>query len=213
MKKLMSLIIAVILAVSAFGFAGAFAEESNSLYVYQDFGSAENNFNMKAMMSASGYEDLVIPMNEEWDKDPYSGETCIRCQVNTQPDTWGGWMFLTGMLVEGQKYLVFNDAATPGQGLDLTGMHELRFRARGQNGGEHVEFICFGFGEGGSLAYPDTADKVSEKFDLTADWQEYVLSWDETDLTNIICGFGFACAGGDAAAENIFYLDDIRYLP
>ena len=216
MKKGLALaIILTILAASFMACTGTLAEAGDAFYVYRDYASEDNHFNMKAMMSAGGFEDMVYMMNESFTDQPYSGDTCIRCQVNTKKGTWGGWMFLTGMLVPDEEYLIFNDGATPDQGEDLTGMHELRFWARGQNGGESVEFICFGFGaEDSAIAYKDTASKQKLKVNLTTDWQEYVIRWDSLDLSNIVLGFGYACSDGKSEVkENIFYLDEIRYLP
>ena len=213
MKKLVALAAALAVLISCMG---AFAEADGSFWVYRDFENEDNHFNMKAMMSAEGFEDMVFLMNESYGDHPYSGNTCIRCGVNTRQGTWGGWMFLTGIMIPGQEYLAFNDGSTPDQGEDLTGMKELRFWARGQNGGEEVEFICFGFGaEDSAIAYKDTAEKQRIMVQLTNDWQEYTICLPEDlDLSNITLGFGYACSSDLAEVkENVFYLDDIRYVP
>ena len=115
-------------------------QERETVYVYKDFGLTENHFTQKAKMFGSD-EELVKDMDENWRENPYSGTSCIRCEVTTAQDDWGGWLFLNGCLPKGETTPLLNDGSADGQGLDLTGAEELRFMARGENGGETVEFF------------------------------------------------------------------------
>ena len=190
---------------------------AQQVYVYRDFALTQNNFTQKALIYGND-RSLVKNMDENWTQDPFAGDSCIRCQIDTSGTDWGGWMFLNGYLPAGEITPLLNDGSLPGQGLDLTGAEELRFYAKGETGGEIVEFFTAGFGYDGEwgtrlVDYPDSAKKQSLGFiQLTNEWTEYVIPLGGLDLSSICCGFGFVCSGGKSgAAENIFYLDEIRF--
>ena len=193
------------------------SQEREAVYVYKDFGLTENHFTQKAKMAGFNY-DAVIDMNEDWQENPYDGSSCIRCEQITMEGDWGGWLFLNGYLPKGESVPLLNDGSMDGQGLDLTGARELRFFARGENGGETVEFFTAGFGYDGvsgrqTVEYPDSAAKQSLGWvTLTTDWQEYVIDLEEADMSDIVCGFGYVLNDKmDGNADNVFYLDEIRF--
>ena len=192
-------------------------QEREAVYVYKDFGLTENHFTQKAKMSGSD-EELVRDMDENWRENPYSGTSCIRCEVTTVEDDWGGWLFLNGYLPEGESTPLLGDGSMDGQGLDLTGATELRFMARGENGGETVEFFTAGFGYDGvtnrkNVEFPDSTVKRSAgRITLTDEWEEYSIPLSDADMSYIVCGFGYVLndvMNGDA--DNVFYLDEIRF--
>lgn len=194
------------------------AASRTAVYVYRDFAETENNFTQKALMYGKD-RSLVYDMNENWTENPYAGGSCIRCEIQTRGADWGGWLFLNGALAAGETIPRLNDGSAPGEGLDLTGASELRFFARGETGGEVVEFFTAGFGYDGEwgtrlVDYPDSALKQTLGFiQLTADWQEYVIPLSGLDLSSICCGFGYVCSGSESgSADNVFYLDEIRFV-
>lgn len=196
---------------------GALDESRSCLYVYRDFGATENHFTQKAKMFGNN-GGLVKDMDENWQTNPYSGRSCIRCEIGTQGEDWGGWLFLNGYLSAGETLPRLNDGKQENAGLDLTGATELRFFAKGENGGETVEFFTAGFGYDGEwgnqlVDYPDSAQKQTLGFvTLTPDWQEYVIPLSGEDLGYLCCGFGYVCSGNKSGTStNIFYLDDIRF--
>jgi len=85
-------------------------------------------------------------------------------------------------------------------GYNLTGAGNLTFRARGESGGEKVEFTA---GDVGASAGTVT---------LTNVWQRYVID-DLTggDLSNVICGFYWGASEANNPGGCTIYLDDIRY--
>ena len=189
-----------------------------SVYVYRDFAMTENNFTQKAKIWGKN-ADLVKDLNENWTTDPYQGGSCIRCDISTRGTDWGGWMFLNGYLPAGETEAKLNTGAQPDAGLDLEGATQLSFYAKGEQGGETVEFFTLGFGYDGdtderNVTYPDSARKRSLGFvSLTDEWKEYTISLKGADLSYICCGFGFVCSGNKSGdAENVFYLDEIRFL-
>ena len=190
----------------------------STVYVYRDFAETENNFTQKALMYGTS-RSLVHDMNENWTENPYAGDSCIRCEIQTRGTDWGGWLFLNGALAAGETIPTLNDGSVPGEGLDLTGATELRFWARGETGGDVVEFFTAGFGYDGEwdtqlVDYPDSAYKQSIGFvQLTTDWEEFYIPLEWLDLSSIACGFGYVCSGGESgAADNVFYLDEIRFV-
>lgn len=203
----------------AVGYLSAALESCRSqLTVYGDFAETENNYTQKALMYGTN-RNLVKDMNENWTENPYSGRSCIRCEIDTSGLDWGGWLFLNGYLPKGETVPKLNDGSRAGEGLDLTGATALRFWARGETGSEIVEFFTAGFGYDGEwgiplVDFPDTAKKQSLGFvQLSTEWTEYTIPLRDLDLSSIVCGFGYVCSGtktGDAA--NVFYLDDIRFV-
>lgn len=193
------------------------AAERKSLYVYKDYGLTQNHFTTRAKMFGDD-ASLVGDMDENWRKDPRSGDSCIRCRQTTRQGDWGGWLLLNGRLSRGDTSPQPNDGTGEGQGLDLTGAEELRFWAKGTSGGEVVEFFCAGFGYDGetnvrTVAHPDSARKRSlGEVTLTDEWREYSIDLSGADLSCIACGFGYVMNGdmdGDATRE--FCLDEIRF--
>ena len=192
-------------------------EEREAVYVYKDFGLTENHFTQKAKMAGIDMELLLDP-DENWRQNPYSGSSCIRCEQITREGDWGGWLFLNGWLPRGESTPYLNDGTRPGQGLDLTGADELRFYAKGEYGGEVVEFFTCGFGYDGSTnvrtaEFPDSTTKKSTGWiELTDEWQEYVIPLNDADLSYIVCGFGYVMNDVmDGNRDNVFYLDEIRF--
>ena len=195
----------------------ALEAQLGSVYVYRDFGDTENHFTQKAKMFGVDAR-LVLDMDENWREDPHGGESCIRCRQVTAMADWGGWLFLNGWLAEGETTPRLNDGTMDGQGLDLTGADSLTFWARGERGGERVEFFTCGFGYDGewgvpTVKYPDSTHKHSlGTVELDREWQEYAIDLADADMSSIACGFGYVLSGGDSGAgDNVFYLDDIRF--
>ena len=189
----------------------------DSIYVYQDYAETQNNFTQKAKIWGKN-GDLVKNMDENWLDGTFAGKSCIRCQIDTAGKDWGGWMFLNGYLPAGETQPRLNDGSQQNTGLDLSGADALRFYARGEHGGETVEFFTLGFGYDGEwgtplVPYPDSAKKQSLGFiTLSTEWTEYVIDLNGLDLSDICCGFGFVCSGTKSGnAENVFYLDEIRF--
>ena len=203
------------LALEALG--SALEAARSSVYVYRDFGDTENHFTQKAKMSGTD-GSLVMDMDEDWRNDPHSAPSCIRCQQITAGNDWGGWLFLNGVLNEGETVPRLNDGSAEGQGMDLTGAESLTFWARGENGGETVEFFTCGFGYDGesnlrTVEYPDSATKHSLGWvTLEKEWKEYVIDLSGTDLSSIACGFGYVLSGRNGEGDNVFYLDDVRFV-
>ena len=192
-------------------------EERRNIYVYRDFGDTENHYTQKAVMAGMD-ASLVRDMNENWQENPYSGSSCIRCEQITHEGDWGGWLFLNGYLPEGSNVPELNDGTVDGQGLDLSGAERLTFFARGEKGGEQVEFFTCGFGYNSEwnvqvVPFPDSSMKRSTGVvTLTREWTQFSIDLSSADMSSIVCGFGYVLKGnvpGDR--EKVCYLDEIRF--
>ena len=192
-------------------------EERRNIYVYRDFGDTENHYTQKALMAGMD-ASLVRDMNENWQENPYSGSSCIRCEQITHEGDWGGWLFLNGYLPEGSNVPELNDGTVDGQGLDLSGAERLIFFARGEKGGEQVEFFTCGFGYNSEwnvqvVPFPDSSMKRSTGVvTLTREWTQFSIDLSSADMSSIVCGFGYVLKGnvpGDR--EKVCYLDEIRF--
>jgi hypothetical protein len=192
-------------------------EGDNVVYVYRDFSDAVNHFTQKAKID-DGNSSYVQDMNENWQEDPYSGSSSIKVTVETLGNSWGGWLFVNGALPKGETTPVLSFGEIPDTGLDLTGAKELVFEARGERGGEIVEFFTAGLGYDGSTftrmsEYPDSTHKITLGFTtLTNEWKTYRIDLEGVDLSYIGCGFGFVLSGAESGdRESTFYLDNIRF--
>ena len=187
-------------------------KEQQQLYIYKDFADTENNYTQKAKIFGINGEN-VRDLNENWRDNPHSGFSCIRCEQMVMNGDWGGWLFMNGMLSEDGITAVLNDGKTDEQGLNLSGAQELRFFARGENGGEKVEFFTCGFGDGDpTVQYRDSEHKRTlGVVKLTKDWKEYVIDLRGERMDYIALGFGFVMSGSQGTGEKVFYLDDIRF--
>ncbi|MBR0404045.1 MAG: hypothetical protein IJI68_02410 [Eggerthellaceae bacterium] len=162
----------------------------SQLYVYKDFSDSLNHFTQKSMMWGK-YRNCVKTPDENCKTKPHSGTSCIKFAHDTSATDWGGWEFYNG----------------GGKGLDLTGATELRFWARGNSGGEVIDF----FVAGGSGDKAKTITKYSVK--LTKKWKQYTISLKGANLGNIHRGFGYAINyAKNRRAKTTFYLDDIMFV-
>jgi len=199
------------------------------VYVYRDYGDSENHFSQRAKMMGGNHVELD-ELQEDCTDSPHSGDTCIRCTQNVSGTGWGGWMFLNGYMPEGTTSPAINDHTSVGAGMNLTGATELRFWARGEKGGEILDFSTMGFDWGVDTSMPlsdaaDSSNKASlRNVKLTTEWKEYSIpiDRDDADLSCIANGFSFAMDDGENAPlfsdvapmekNAVFYLDDIRFV-
>ena len=127
---------------------------------------------------------------------PHGGATCLKVLYDA-PGMWVG--------------VAWQDPADdwgdlPG-GYDLTGASKLTFWARGQEGGEKIDF---GVGLMGSdKTYHDTVKAELKGVKLKREWKRYTIDLDDEDLTRIKTPFYWTLAGRGRPVT--FYLDDIRF--
>lgn len=186
--------------------------QDNVLYVYRDFSDGLNHYTQKAWTS-SNYTNP--PAMKEYSK-PYSGTSSIYASINLTTHQWGGYLFTNSVLLgNSQPQLSFGEHDA---GLNLTGASKLTFYARGENGGERVEFFTGGLGynEYGTATeqYPDSLKKTTLGYvTLSNEWKQYEISLSGKDLTRVGCGFGWVTDSKNnvGKSELGFYVDEIRF--
>jgi hypothetical protein len=212
--------------------------------VYTDAGAAGNHFVYLARMSshdsAGNHEDaeqFVPPMDLEYAVNPHAGATCIKATFTPAQDlsghwNWGAWYFMNGAQRSEVAVPEENWGSFPNAGIDLTGATELSFWARGEKGGERVEFFALGVGWNADMkrqagidnvlidpatrapfAHPDSSPKVSSGYlMLLPQWREYTLHLRGANMHYVLGGFGWAASAAANERHRItFYVDDIRY--
>jgi len=90
-------------------------------------------------------------------------------------------------------------------GLDLTGAREIAFQARGERGGEVVEFISGGI-EG---KYPDRFKKSLGDVALTTTWKEFRIDLRNLDLKNVVGALAWSAAAPETG-DLVFYIVDMQ---
>lgn len=171
--------------------------------VYRDINHPANHFFVRAKMPADGKGS----MDEDWDQNSYSGSTCIRCTFEKGEPDWAGFYFQNGVYYIGDPGPQQNWGSEPSAGYDLTGASKLVFYARGDRGGERVEFFVGGI----TGNYPDTCPKVSAGFrTLTKEWQRFEIDLRGRDLSYMIDGFGWVVEGNEQN-QIAFYIDEIYF--
>ena len=138
----------------------------------------------------------AIKMDPAFATNPHSGKTCVQAMY-TAGDSWGGVVWQNPDNNWGEK---------PG-GWNLTGAKALTFWARGDKGGEKINF-SFGL-IGKDKPYSDTASGKMDGVVLSKDWTKYTIDLTGKDMSRIVTGFCWVVAG--MGQGEVFYLDDIRY--
>jgi hypothetical protein len=160
--------------------------------VYEDKGSATNHYIASGWMgNAKGTK-----MDESCTNNPHAGKTCLRVEYSDLAD-WAGIVWQDPA----------NDWGDQAGGYNLTGAKKLKLWARGEKGGETVNFK-FGI-LGLDKKFPDSATGETGSITLTKEWTEYTIDLEGKDLTRIKTGFVWTLAGQGAPV--VFYLDDIRF--
>ncbi|NIM17440.1 MAG: hypothetical protein GTO45_35965, partial [Candidatus Aminicenantes bacterium] len=191
----------------------------NTLDIYTDLGAAGNHFNAPGMMPD---ETAAVSMDQCCTENPLSGSTCIQCTFQSQWYNYGGYYFLNGTLTGDETKPQCNWGDIPDAGFDLSGATSITFYARGETGGERVEFIVGGVGwavdsQGNSTfpeqPYPDSFPKLrTGTITLTSQWEQYSIDLQGNDLSYVLSGFGWVATAVDNNHQNItFYLDDIYW--
>jgi len=160
------------------------------LYIYAD------NYPMPWSYSGWMGNYKALTVDPESTDSPHSGETCLKI-------SYGGPFDWVGVVWQHPA----NDWGDKPGGYNLTGATKLTFWAKGEMGGELIDF---GLGILGSdKEYYDTAIVDLKGIKLKANWKKYTIKLKGKDLSRIKTPFLWTLAG---ARDNItFYLDDIRF--
>jgi len=165
--------------------------------VYKDGSSSANHYTASGYMG--DYSDLSL--NQNWKEKPAEGETCVRIRYSakiSQGQRWAGvyWQDPPN-----------NFGTMKNGGYNLSGAKKLKFMARGDKGGEIVEFACGGIpGE-----FPDTFLASSSPEVLSTEWKEYEIDLEGLDLSICQGGFRFVLQQEKHPQGAVFYVDNVRF--
>ncbi|MFT3785429.1 MAG: glycoside hydrolase family 2 TIM barrel-domain containing protein [Tepidisphaeraceae bacterium] len=137
----------------------------------------------------------AIKQDEKSTDNPQAGKECMKVTFDSA-DNFGGIVWQAPA----------NDWGDQPGGFDLTGAKKLTFWARGNEGGEKVDFK-FGI-IGKEKPFPDTASGATS-VTLEKDWKQYEIDLAGKDLRRIKTGFVWAV--GNPGKPVTFYLDEVKY--
>src|ERR1039458_4980737 len=189
----------------------------HTIDVYSDADAAGNHFAARGEFDFRSAA-LVPAMDEISTGAPCLGITCITATFDPRVVPYGGWYFLNGTLDPTQSVPSANWGGVPNAGYDLSGATTLQFWARGQNGGEVVQFFAFGVGNTTAplQPFPDSSHKAALPFiALTTTWTLYQIPLAGLDIHYSLGGFGWVAQlqGQTNPSQPItFYLDNIQYI-
>jgi hypothetical protein len=172
-----------------------------------DFKSAAPKANVPLAVYGDGVTSGYIPsgwmgnaaavaMDEKHTINAKEGATCLKVDYRAA-DNWAGVVWQSPA----------NDWGDAPGGHNLTGAKKLTFWARGEQGGEKVNFLVGIIGS--EKKYPDSDKAELKDVTLTKDWQPYSIDLEGKDLTQIKTAFGWTLAGQGKPVT--FYLDEIRF--
>ena len=188
----------------------------DTFYVYSDANAPDNHFVPSGWMGDIG----DVSVDQGYAGSVCSGRSAIQVTYKAQgngpsegcesygPPCW--WAGLYWQQPENNWGNVAN------AGYDLSQYNRLVFCARGEVGGEQIEFGMGGIGYSGGTGapiepYPDSARKVSIWVTLKNTWQEYTIDLTGRDLNYVIGGFLWSTNRDKNLSGAVFYLDDIRF--
>ncbi|HYV05414.1 MAG TPA: hypothetical protein VFB82_12550, partial [Blastocatellia bacterium] len=192
----------------------------NRFPVYDDVSSAGNHFHAFGKIPG---DTPALQVNGSHTGNPHSGATAIRyALLNTVVSDFAGFYSLNGVLPPGETKPQLNFGTVPNAGLDLSGATALTFWARGEQGGEKVDFFMGGVGRNADtgvaeMPFPDSTPVVKIFPTLTTQWTQYTIDLTGKDLTYVLGGFGWvASVRNNPTRSNpngvVFFVDDIQYV-
>jgi len=118
-----------------------------------------------------------ITFNSSWEENPHSGVTCMKIIYSATGSKGNNW---AGIYWQDPE----NNWGNKEGGLDLTGATRLTFWARGESGGEWIDFKTGGINRqpyhNASFPYQDAFGPISTGFvQLTDTWQKYTIPLDK----------------------------------
>lgn len=197
MRKLVTLLLVLGLAVSVSTVFAKDAQEVKLFKVYSDANSRDNHYIPSGWMG--DYGDISI---DDKHMDVFhSGSTSIKVVYSAKRTQGQGWV---GVYWQNPA----NNWGSKKGGFDLTGMTKLSVWMKGEKGGEVVDKIMVGGIKG---TYPDSTEVTFGPFELTKNWKEYTINLAGKDLSSISGGFGWVANADSNPNGATFYFDDIKF--
>ena len=141
--------------------------------------------------------EKALSLDEKWNVDAHSGQTCMRVSYNDILD----WVNVVW------QHPKNNWGDLPG-GYDLSKATKLTFWAKGDKGREEVEFMV-GMEQPLTSVSRDTLKVSSGKIKLREKWKKHSIPLEKHDRSRVISGLIMRIEGQEAPV--VFYLDDIQF--
>lgn len=142
-----------------------------------------------------------VQLNEVHKDNPKSKRTCAKITYTLGPQGWAGIYWLNEP---------DNWGDDPGDDFSKAGYTKITFRARGEKGGEVVEFKAGGI-RNKKKEHKDSFAVSTGKLTLEKDWKHYEIKLQGKNLSSVIGVFCWVASGTSNPKGLTFYLDDIRY--
>ena len=170
----------------------------NAFDVYTDQDAGGNHFYPSGWMGATE----TVSYDGNWTKDYHEGTSCIKITFTADGDNWAGIYWQDPENNWGTH--------TTG-GYDLSGATKITFWAKGEKGGEKIEFFAGGITGDNPDSLEKTYAGTSTITTLSNSWKECTIDLASKDLSHIIGGFGWTANSDNNPNGATFYLDDIQY--
>ena len=128
-------------------------------------------------------------------------QTCVKITYSVGLVTWAGIYWQNKADNWGDK---------PGDDFSTKSFKKISFWARGEQGGEVVEFKAGGISTDGKT-YKDSFEVTTGKVTLEKEWKQYEIKIEGQNLSSVIGVFCWSASGTSNPAGLTFYLDDIQY--
>lgn len=178
-----------------------FAQEKKALYVFDES-------NQEYLWYPSGWmpNGAGILFQENFKRNCASGKTCIKIIYDSRANEWVGIYWLPNGYWFGMGINVYDHLK-----IDKNTPVILTFWAKGENGGEKVEFKVGGVCDNNndSIKYPRTSGWVS----LSTKWKRYKIDLSDENLSNVVGAFCWTTNEVKNVGKEkiVLYLDDIKF--
>lgn len=198
MRRIIYTIVAALLFLFAIESEAVMIKEPESMpfYVYTEYNSKHNHF----IPSGGMGDHTSVKIKQDSREAPYSGGSCIKIDYSGEPTQGSGWV---GFYWQNPE----NNWGSKDGGYNLSKAKKLTFYAKGEKGGESLEFKCGGI----TGQYADSDMVGIGPVQLTQEWKEYTINLEGAEMFYISGGFVFAASRMDNPDGFVIYLDEIKY--
>ena len=142
-----------------------------------------------------------IQLFEAWTQKPHSEPVCVKITYTPGPKGWAGIYWQNKPNNWGDK---------PGINLKKYGYTKIALWARGEKGGEIVEFKAGGI-EASGKKYKDSFEVSTGKIILEKKWKQCTIDLEGENLSCVIGGFCWVASKSANPDGLTFYIDDVYY--
>lgn len=146
-------------------------------------------------------ETQYIQFFDGWKQDFYSAPVCVKVTYSPSPKGWAGIYWQNKPDNWGDK---------PGKNFKKYGYSKITFRAKGEKGGEIIEFKAGGIDAPGKK-FKDSFEASIGRVNLEKEWKQYTIDLEDEDLSSVIGGFCWVASKSANPDGVTFYIDDVYY--